>query len=135
MQKRLLKQLKDELNILEYHLKNLKDELENREKNISKILERNLDLLNNFYKKKSGKNKDFEKYTLNLLINMYKAELKQEYAKYYKLQSKIFELETRIYNLQNPDDDIVTTERCKVGCNILSPKQRKRSPRKRKIKK
>ena len=114
MQKRLLKQLKDELKTLKYQLKTCEK--------ILKQLDYQIELT------KKGKGKNFDKYGIEFLIKRYSVV-------YTQLQNKIFKLETRIYILQNPDDDIVTTERCKVGCNILSTKQRKRSPYKRKINK
>ena len=107
MQKRLLKQLKGEVNILKSELKTCE-----------KILQR-LNYQKEKFKKSRSNNRDFEMFSINFLIDRYN-------TKYYYLQNKILKRETRIYVLQNPDDDIVTTERCKVGCNILSPKKRKR---------
>jgi hypothetical protein len=107
MQKRLLKQLKDEVSIMKQELKNCE-----------KILER-LDYQKELIKQ--GKGTIFDDYGINFLIKRYS-------ILYTQLQNKIFKLETRIYILQNPDDDILKkTERCKVGCNILSTKKKKKS--------
>ena len=98
MQTRLIKQLNNNLHIAENNLKTFK-----------KILDR----LN--YQKNKYKCSKFDKFGINFLINNYTIDSLQ-------LEKQIFELKTQIYILQNPDDDM-ETERCKVGCNILSAKK------------
>ena len=98
MQTRLIKQLKNNLNIAENNLKTCK-----------KILDR-LD-----YQKNKYIGDKFDKFGIDFLINKYTIDSLQ-------IEKQIFEIKTQIYILQNPDDDM-ETERCKVGCNILSVKR------------